>query len=195
MSVTFTTSMSDITGFTLDCGVHDNGTTDHRFGTFADAEAFLRAELDAHGCTGHLAVCGDEFCEGSRMFIHAIEEAPAPQVNVSNINAKHLLTLLGSEPLNEYGDVDLCGGMSGADFMGRILMAIAIAPTDEGTPTYEDTYVDGHEAPSEEGGALAVKTMTVVMCGRREGYSEGRLEELRQLAEFSIATGRDIQWG
>jgi hypothetical protein len=176
MSVTFTTEMSPITGFTLDCGVHDNGTTEHRFGNYSDAEAFLQGELDAHGCTGHLAVCGDDFCESSRMFIHATEEAPAPQVNVSNDNAKHLLALLGSTV--EYGG-EMCGGMSGEDFLGRVLMAIAVAPSDAGVPSYENR---------SEGG------MTMVMCGRRAGYTEGRLEELRELAEFSVATGRPIQW-
>lgn len=200
MSVTFTAEMSAITGFAFDCGVHDNGMTAHRFGTYADAEAFLGAEMDANGSTGHLAVCGDEFCQESRMFILALEEAPAPEVNVTNTNALHLLGLLGIETANEYGEVELYGSMSGEDFMGRVLMASAVSPADAGVPATAVRYQDGEgtalsvaEATSSAV-AVAERTLTVIDCGRREGYSEGRLAELHDLAQFSIATGRTVQW-
>jgi len=203
MSVTFTAELSAITGYTFECGVHDNGITAHRFGTFADAEAFLIAEMDANGCNGHLAVCGDEFCQESRMFILALEEAPAPEVNVSNINALHLLGLLGVETTNEYGEIDLCGSMSGQDFLGRVLMATAVSPADSGVPATAVRYQDGEgtalsvaEATSTSAVAVAVeqRSLTVIDCGRREGYSEDRLAELHDLAQFSIATGRTVQW-
>jgi len=203
MSVTFTAELSAITGYTFECGVHDNGITAHRFGTFADAEAFLIAEMDANGCTGHLAVCGDEFCQEDRMFILALEEAPAPEVNVSVFNAVHMLGLLGIETTNEHGEIDLCGSMSGEDLMGRVLMASAVNPADAGVAASAVRYQDGEstpmsvaEATSTSAVAVAVeqRSLTVIDCGRREGYSEDRLADLRELAQFCITTGRTVQW-
>lgn len=179
MAVDFTTEMSAITAFTFTCG-HDNGMTEHRFGTYADAAAFHKAEQDTHSGTGHLAVCGDEDCAYQGMLITGIEEAPAPSINVGDRNGMHLLDLLGieSEGDDEYGYQPF-GSMSGEDFLGRVLLAQAIAPADAGRPAIE------HRT---EGG------MTVIEGARREGYSEDRLTELRELAEFSIATGRKVQW-
>lgn len=179
MAVDFTAEMSAITAFAFTCG-HDNGMTEHRFGTYDDAAAFLLAEMATNPTTGHLAVCGDEDCAYQTMLITGIEEAPAPRINVADRNGMHLLDLLGieSEGDDEFGYQPF-GSMSGEDFLGRVLMAQAIAPADAGRPAVE------HRS---EGG------MTVIEGGRREGYSEDRLTELRELAEFSIATGRKVQW-
>jgi hypothetical protein len=179
MSVDFTAEMSAITAFTFTCG-HDNGMTEHRFGNYADAAAFYRAEQDANSGTGHLAVCGDEDCAYSSMLITGIEEVPAPSVNVSDRNGMHLLDLLGieSEGDDEFGCQPF-GSMSGEDFLGRVLMATAVSPADAGRASTTERA---------EGGA------TVIDCGRRAGYSEDRLAQLRELAEFSIATGRKVQW-
>lgn len=136
----------------------------------------LRAELDAHGKTGHLAVCGDEWCAASRMFIHTIQVDPAPDVNVTTTNAIHLLGLLGIAV--EEGEHPM-GSMAADDFLGRVLMAQAVNPADAGVPA--------RTLPSE-GGA------TVINCGRREGYSEDRLQQLHELAEFAVSRGRTVQW-
>jgi len=177
MSITFGTTIGPIEGFAFVCG-HDNGVTDHRFGSYADARVFLQTERDSNGHTGGLAVCGDEYCAFGTMFIQAIESDPAPALNVSNTNAMHLLGLLGlpSEP-------DECGSLSGSttaeDFLGRVLLAQAVSPADEGVPV---TTQKGH------GGA------TMIRMGRRAGYSEGRLTALRELADFAVHRGRDVQW-
>lgn len=175
MSVTFGTSPSAVSGFAFTCG-HDNGVTEHRYGSYTDAAEFLQTERDAHGNTGHLAVCGDEWCAASGMFIHPIQTDPAPDVNVSNHNALHLLDLLGITV--EDGEPPM-GSMSAEDFLGRVLLAQAVNPADAGVP-----------ATATEGAGS-----TVIHCGRREGYSEARLGDLHALAEFAVSRGRTIQWG
>jgi hypothetical protein len=177
MSVTFTAELSAIVAWAFTCGVHDNGVTEHRFGSHADAEAFLKAELDAHGCTGHLAVCGDQYCKTDRMFAHGIEEAPSPELNVSKWNAPVLLGLIG---ITADDDDELVGSMDAEQFLGAVMMAQAINPADAGVPATE--------ARSEGG-------LRVIDCGRREGWSDDRLDALREIAEFAVATGRKVQWG
>ncbi|MGX1161047.1 HNH endonuclease [Arthrobacter sp. SLBN-100] len=78
MSITFGTTLSEITGFAFACG-HENGLTAHRFETYDEAGRVLQAEYDTHGYTGGLAVCGDvEYCAYGMMSIQAIESDPSP---------------------------------------------------------------------------------------------------------------------
>lgn len=152
MSVTFNTVMGPVTGFALTCP-HENGMTAHRFETYQSVQAFLEAELDTHGCTGHLAVCGDDNCAAMRISVEALEADPSPQMRVTGSNAVTLLRLLG------YG-VDgyaISGSDNAASFLDRVLAAEA-ADTDS------------------------------------TGYTAGRLAELRGIAEFSAARGREVQW-
>lgn len=181
MSVTFSAAMGPITDYRIGCGnpFCENRMTDHSFTTWTEANAFLQAELDTHGCTGHLAVCGDEYCEAMRMQIHLIEDAPSPAINCSEENAQHLLQILGFQS-EEDGHISRCGTATGEDLMGRILMATAVNPADEGVPS---TTTRG------EGGML------LIGGGRRTGWTEDYLEGLREVAEFSIATGREVNWG
>lgn len=71
-------------------------------------------------------------------------------------------------------DVDLCGHATGQDFLGRVLIALALAPFDEGTPTLD--------------------AGRVVAFGRPEGYAQERLAQLRDLAEAAVRHGRTIAW-
>lgn len=176
MSVTFEATVGPVSGFALTCG-HENGVTEHRWGNYADAAEFLQKELDEHGNTGHLAVCGDEDCRYQRMFTHAILADPSPKVNVSGSKAIYLLGLLGIE-VDE--DDHPSGSMPAQDFLGRVLVAQAINPADAGRPATESSAGAG---------------TVLVDCGRSEGYAEHRLAQLREVAEFCISRGRDIQWG
>lgn len=178
MSVTFGTELSPISGFAFTCG-HDIGMTEHRFGSYEDARAFLQVEHDAHGYTGGLAVCGDmDYCAYGQMFIQALESDPAPTLNVANANARHLLDLLGLVPAADEGGC-LSGSTSAEDFLGRVLLAQAVNPADAGVPVVEEVG---------QGGA------TMVLMGRRVRYSDERLTTLRQLADFAVDRGRTVQW-
>ncbi|QOD05789.1 hypothetical protein [Pseudarthrobacter sp. BIM B-2242] len=172
MSATFSAEIGPIKGFTLKC-VH--GATKHHFDTFIKAQTFLQAEKDEHGGTGHLAECGDEFCEAMLMSIEAVEEDPSPAVRVSYHNARHLLDLLG------YGhETSVVGGSDTAEnFLGRVLVALAVNPADAGVPA-----TSSKNAGSPE----------MIHCGRREGYSEDHLEALREVANFAASRGRAVQW-
>lgn len=59
-------------------------------------------------------------------------------------------------------------------------MAQAIDPADTGRPSTE---------------AVAESGMIIVDCGRSVGYTDRRLEYLREVAEFGVDRGRDVQWG
>lgn len=177
MSITFDTSLSPIAGFSFTCG-HENGLTEHRFGSYEESRTFLQAEYDTHGYTGGLAVCGDDYCAYGLMSIQAIESDPAPDLNVSNTNAMHLLGLLGlpAEP-------DECGSLGGSttaeDFLGRVLLAQAVSPSDAGVPV---------TATVGQSGAVLID------MGRRVGYADDRLTSLRTLADFAVDRGRTVQW-
>lgn len=171
MSVTFEATLGEVSAFGLTCG-HENGVTEHRWGNYADAAEFLQKELDEHGNTGHLAVCGDEDCRYQRMFTHPILTDPSPQVNVSGGKAVYLLGLLGIEV--DEGEHP-SGAMSAHDFLGRVLVAQAINPADAGRPATESG-------------------MLVVNCGRSKGYDDRRLAQLREVGS-SASTGAATSGG
>lgn len=132
MSVTFTVSPGAISGYALSCG-HDNGVTGHRFDSYAEAFAFLTAEVEVHDGSSHLAICGDEYCQQQgRLHTHAIEVDPAPALNVSNANAALLLKALGITP----GDEGCYGEEQAGAFMDRVKAAQAGS-------LYADRRLDG----------------------------------------------------
>jgi hypothetical protein len=99
-----------------------------------------------------------------------------PSVNMSNTNAYLLLSSLG------FGDdAPAYGSVSADDFLGRVLMALAVAPQDEGIPSYQVTG-NGISATYYEG-------------GRSSGYIQHRLDQLRTVAEFARANNTDVSWG
>ena len=96
------------------------------------------------------------------------------EVNFSNANGVAVLALLGVTPENTE-DFWNGGRMSAEDFLGRVLVATAVNPADAGVPaTREGNFID---------------------CGRREGYFDERLIELREIADVALATGGYVQWG
>jgi hypothetical protein len=94
-------------------------------------------------------------------------------VDFSMSNASLVLDALGLDP------VDMSGALPADDFLGRVLMAEAVAPHDEGLPSYDDTQATGP---------------TWIECGRREGYLQERLAELRELAEAAKNEGAEVSW-
>jgi hypothetical protein len=82
----------------------------------------------------------------------AVRENNELALNISKMNAKHLLELLGLDTEN------LVGEEAADAFVGRVLMTIAMAPADDGVSAFDD------------GNAIE--------CGRAEGYLEARLDEL-----------------
>lgn len=74
---------------------------------------------------------------------------------------------------------DLTGAVPAGDFLGRVLLALAIAPADEGVPS-EDMPKTG---------------VLMVNCGRRAGYLQEQLGYLREVADYAVAHNIEVQWG
>lgn len=170
MSVTFSIAPSvlieDKWVLECDCGYKKS---EQQYASHEEAVASLE--------TVEKLLCGDDYCAASGMHVtFAPQEGDDLSINLSNMNARVVMESLGysNDEQIAFGDA------TGEDFLGRILTALALAPEDEGMPSYAD---------EKEGQA------TMIYCGRRPGYLQERLEQLRALAEFSVATGRQIQWG
>lgn len=82
-------------------------------------------------------------------------------VNMSNTNAALVCATLGIEL-----EPDWDGEMDAPLFLGRVVMAMALAPSDEGMPSYE------HVGPGAR----------MIEGARRPGYVQDRLLALHALA-------------
>lgn len=98
-------------------------------------------------------------------------------INTSNGNAAHVLEALGFGEDVRAGD--LCGTVSAGDFLSRVLMALAVAPVDEGVPMHELAH---------EGSVRWIEG------GRPAGYLQERLVQLHRLAEAAGKLDAEVTW-
>lgn len=184
MSVTFEIAVTeaDMAGFSLVCGCGAKSTgvlaASHR-----EVEAYRAADP-----RGVAPVCHDDFCAADTLevggYIQVEFSVPGADgadvdlrevaVNVSNGSATHLLPLLGIEA----STMQSGGSVPAEDFLGRVLLAMAVAPADEGVPAH----------------SLAGPGARFVDCGRPEGYTERVLDTLHALALAAVSAARDVQW-
>lgn len=176
MSITFTSTPGPVIGWKATCC--EKGTP-LSFEDYPTAEAWLREHRENPTPLGN---CDDEDCLIYGATLDAVEAVTRPAVNVANGNASVLLAALGllGDDLDAEARQDvLCGGSVPAeDFLGRILLALAVAPSDAGVPA--------HEIPGP--GARFVE------CGRSEGYLQDRLGALRGVADFAITQDTEVVW-
>lgn len=168
MSITFAPEIDPIDHYVVEC-LNCGATQDFSDGDAAfDITRFSdigAAVLDTCTNTGTFK-CGDATIS------HAVEAlGMLPSVNMANGNAEDVLDALG---INRH---DISGSMPARDFLGRILMALAVAP--------ESAPIPAHTM----GGAT-----NVVRCERAPGYVQDRLRDLHEVAEFAIAHDRPITW-
>jgi hypothetical protein len=121
--------------------------------------------------------CGDLYCVDTKFIEPAVSE---PEVNVSNITAVELLDNLGILVDEDFSERCL-GSISATDLKGRILMAVALLPEDEGMPA--------HQAGNTMFG------LQVWTAPRPAGHTQNVLHRLLEVAEFALAQGRDVDWG
>ena len=163
MSITFypTISDTDVQGFAGEC--HADFTKAPVQIGFAPTrdEAVERVAMHSLTC--------DE-CHMYGAYVSAITEVP--EVNVSNENARFILSLLGVE-------FDYCGSVSAAELLERIAFGQVVGGGDEGTVAVEYR---------SEGGA------TMIECGRSAGYADRRLAQIAEVAEWAAAHGREVVW-
>jgi hypothetical protein len=167
MTITFAPTMAPTVGYRL---------TDFLGGQselIADYEA-ASAELTALTDSGEvLPGCTDPETArayGATITVVTADGDDAPSANMSNANARILLDLLGLAGED-------CGDCPADDFMGRVLVADALSPADEGVPVHD-----------------VASSPRVIECGRRPGYIQSQLDQLREVAAWSAAKGRDVQW-
>jgi hypothetical protein len=170
MSTTFYAEMSPIIGHRVHCNCED--VAGETYGDYQDAGDRLVALREKQE---RLDGCTDEDCLYYGPYIQALEESPSPEINVTSVNARALLDVLG---ITREECPDLVGGEAPDAFLGRVLMAQAVNPADAGVPAAE---VPGPGA-------------RFIDCGRDEGYIDERLGQLRTLAEFCVAEGREVVW-
>lgn len=181
MSITFTAEYrdGDITGWNITHYLCESGDVVVS-GPYRDY-GVARAARDMHDES-----CRDEACCGAGLEdVPSREMAGAPEVNMANDNAMLVMQALGlltgESPEQDWDD--MWGGASecpAEDLLGRALMALAVSPSDEGAPAYDDSRPAGPRW---------------INCGRRPGYLQEKLEDLRGLAEFCRARGRLVTWG
>jgi hypothetical protein len=121
--------------------------------------------------------CGDAYCADIKFVEPAVSE---PEVNVSNINAAELLDNLGILVGEDFSERCL-GSIAAEDLRGRVLMALALLPEDEGMPA--------HQAGNTMFG------LQVWTAPRPAGHTQKVLERLLEVADYALAQGRDVDWG
>jgi len=169
MSVTFHIEGNPTGAFDAHCY-----ETDTTLGPVVGYDAIV-ALMDAHK-----AEC--EECAAYGIYSHAIMDVSDEQdVNVSNMNARVLLNALGRHADGD--EFDLCGSLSGEDFLGRVLLALATDRDDSGVAS----AVVG-------GSALGQRGATMIDCGLPAGYFAERFGALHALAQEATRLGRDVVW-
>lgn len=109
------------------------------------------------------------------------------ELNMSNRNAAELLALLGfvdSHESDEHSpfpadDVWLAGEVSGDDLLGRVLVAMAVAPGDPGLESYTIS---------------SPNSATLIDLGRRPGYVAEKLSQIAEIAQRAIDDDVTVTW-
>lgn len=172
MSITFAPAPGTVTGWKVGCLCPT--VVAPVFGDRNDAVAFLAAWQAAPVA---LEGCDDESCLAYGLYVDAVEADPRPEVNVSNVNGGALLRALGLYADDASFEDVCCGAVSGQDFLGRVLVALAVAPADAGMPAH-----------------ASATHSNFIDCGRSEGYLQDRLETLREIAEFAVSRSTEVTW-
>lgn len=129
---------------------------------------------DAHFAVSALNIkpaCDDVYCNDYTYVEPAVE---VPEVQMSNSNAASLLGVLGLAVGEDFSDY-CTGSLSAEDFLGRVLLAQGLNPADAGSDT------------------IAVGNM--VDCGRPAGYTDAKLDAMREVAKYASERCLTIQWG
>lgn len=196
MSVSFYAALAPAVAYAITCGCEPATMAAPRYGSYEDAVEAL-GKRDGTELLFPTALPGctmPETCPGYDLHIEAIDadqaaDDPCPAVNIGQVNAARILPMLGYE-VHETGetffgvpthDDDMYGEADAQEFLGRVLMALAIEPADEGTDT--------HELPREDD-----RGPHVHQCGRRAGYTEEKLSALHTLAQWCAERGRPVVW-
>jgi hypothetical protein len=141
------------------------------------SEEFPSREVAVLAMPAVTLVCSDPYCDDFKLIDPVTSE---PEVNVSNATAVELLDNLGILVGEDFSERCL-GSISATDLKGRVLMALALLPEDEGMPA--------HQAGNTMFG------LQVWTAPRPAGHTQNVLHRLLEVAEFALAQGREVDWG
>jgi len=165
MSVTFTLEANPTGAFTAHC--YDDNVT---LGPVESYDAILPV------LAIHKAQC--EECAAYGIYSQPVMDVSDDfDLNVSSMNGRILLDALGVHT------PELWGALSGEDFLGRVLLAIAADRDDSGV----DSAVIG-------GASLGQTGATMIDCGLRPGYFADRFGALHALGMEAVRLGREVHW-
>lgn len=194
MSVTFSAAMNPIIGFDLQC------VCDARY--LAEGEPLMSYEValatlaTVKAANRGLANCEDDDCFTYGIYTHAVEEGEvSPTLNMANGNSIAVLEALGLKSDEQSFEEVCCGGVTAEDFMGRVLMALAVAPVSAERPTVvEVNAAHANGLGAHEGAVVVDRGPTMIHCGVGEGYVQDKLAALMDLATFCVEHNRDVVW-
>ncbi len=135
-----------------------------------DARIWATPEEAEQAMGEHYATCTGVLCtEWRSAGLTPVRTSPTLEVN--SRNGAMLLDALGFITPEQQST----GECDAADFLGRVLLALAITPIDAGRP----------------GTVLRVGWTD---CGRRPGYLHEQLHRLHEIAEWAVLHGELIVW-
>lgn len=172
MSVTFFAGNATILAFQVGCYCPDAARWDAT--DYQDAQRLVGSARANNTVFDGCSEPG--FCEPRVLQITDCDDAP--EVNVSNSNARTILEALGIDTSD-----GLCGEMPADLFLGSALLADALTPADAGVPAHHSV---------DHNGQLNTR---VIDCGRPAGYMQDRLAQLAELARWCGLGGRPVVWG
>lgn len=174
MSVTFYPSHSPVVGYKFECHC---GVVGAEFETYEGAYGFLDSykkdpwQLD--GCT-------DDLCPEYPQILPVHDGAHHEGVNLTGLNAADVLRVLGLIQPGQDADVllpevETVGERPAEDFLGRIMIAQAVAPE------------SAEQIAHTEGGRWHVS-------GRDAGYIQRTLDQLAEVADWAAKHERTVCW-
>jgi hypothetical protein len=171
MSVQFTAEHRQAVGFAVTCGCAPATEQAALLGSYDEA-ARAASDADLADVRSPLPGCVlPDICPHSPLLVEPFDpDGPVPDVDVNEANARRLLTVLGLHSTEE----EAWGQLPADLFLGRVLVALAVAPQDPGAPW---THSGRHH-----GG------------GRAARHLQRRLLELHDLAQWCARNGRAIAW-
>lgn len=191
MSVEFIAEMGEVSSFEITC-LCGTATRTVITDTYSDACSILaRVRAGEHDLG-----CDSDTCwgDGERIELHHPTE-DSPSVQLSCSNAARVLNALGygdnEKPVSEangtfadafqaMADMYSCGTATAEEFTGRVLIAEATYPSNDGAAA---------ESITLHGGG------TVVAPERRDTYMTEVLAHLHKVAEYAQAHHANVTWG
>ncbi|MEW2434232.1 hypothetical protein AB0952_08625 [Streptomyces caniferus] len=172
MSLTFAPSRGITVAHVVTCGCAGATERAPRYGAWADADDGA-GRANAAAQRTPLPGCEmPDVCPQHPLHAEELDaDGPVPDVNVHGGTARFLLPLLGLPAAD--GTDEVCGDLPAGDFVGRVLVALALAPQGTGP------------------GAMRAGSASVDCV---PGHLRARLHDLLRVGQWCVAHDRRVVW-